>query len=130
MGIHTIPRAIFFRIMFNRVKIKKEMIANIRPTSKAALKMQCLYSCNGDIAKANALYDFLIKDMEDLPVLDPPQPSTIEQIKQGAAQTFNWLNENQDTLMNWIGMIRDIFGKKGSVNSIHPSSNPIPPINK
>lgn len=116
--------------MFNRVKIKKDMIPNIRPTSKAALKVQCLYTCNGDVDKASALYDYLIKDLDDLPVLDAPQQTTFEQIKQGAAQTFKWINENQDTLMNWAGMLRDIFGKKGTSNIVPPSSNPIPPINK
>ena len=57
------------------------MIQNIRPTSKAALKMQCLYSCGGDIDKAAKLYEFMIKDMENLPMFDVQQPTTMQQIK-------------------------------------------------
>ena len=76
------------------------MIQNIRPTSKIALKMSCLYTCNGDVDKAEKLYDFLAKDIEDMPTFDVQQPTTMQQIKEGAVQTFQWLNQNQETIMN------------------------------
>ena len=110
------------------------MIANIRPTSKAALKMQCLYSCNGDIDKATRLYDYLIKGMEDLPIYDPVQPTSMQQFKEGAIQTFGWINQNQDTIMNWIGMIKDMFGRGGNGGAPPtPNASPvtqIPSINQ
>lgn len=115
-------------MFFNRNKIKKDMIQNIRPTSKVSLKMSCLYTCNGDVDKAERLYSFLIKDMEDLPTFDAVQPTTMQQLKDGAVQTFGWINQNQDTIMNWIGVIKDMFGKGG--NNMPPSqAAPIPSIN-
>ena len=109
-------------------KIKKEMIRAINPTSKASLKMQCLLVSNGDIDKAERLYDFMAKDMPDLPMFDPVQPTTLQQVKQTAAETFGWINENQDTIMNWVGMIRGMFSKSVPPAGASPQG-PLPPIN-
>lgn len=105
------------------------MIQNIRPTSKIALKMSCLYTCNGDVDKAEKLYDFLAKDIEDMPTFDVQQPTTMQQIKDGAVQTFAWLNDNQETIMNWVGMIKQMFNKGGGATLTPTASAPIPPIN-
>ena len=105
------------------------MIQNIRPTSKAALKMQCLYSCGGDIDKAAKLYEFMIKDMENLPMFDVQPPTTMQQIKDGAVQTFAWLNDNQETIMNWVGMIKQMLNKGGGATPTPTANAPIPPIN-
>ena len=117
-------------MFFKRNKIKKDMIQNIRPTSKVALKMSCLYTCNGDVDKAERLYAFLIKDMEDLPTFDVQKPTAMQQFKDGAVQTIGWINQNQDTIMNWIGVIKDMFGKGGKGNAIPPTAAPIPSINQ
>lgn len=106
------------------------MIQAIKPTSKATLKMQCLMICNGDVEKAKLLYDFYIKDMEELPMFDIPTPTTMQQVKETAVQTFSWLNENQETLMNWAGFIKQILGKGGdSAVSAAAPAPPVPPIN-
>ena len=116
-------------MLFNtKNKIKKEMIRAINPTSKASLKMQCLLVSNGDIDKAERLYDFMAKDMQDLPMFDPVQPTTLQQVKQTAAETFGWINENQDTIMNWVGMIRGMFSKGVPPAGASPQG-PLPPIN-
>ena len=104
------------------------MIRAINPTSKASLKMQCLLVSNGDIDKAERLYDFMAKDMPDLPMFDPVQPTTLQQVKQTAAETFGWINENQDTIMNWVGMIRGMFSKDVPPAGA-PPQGPLPPIN-
>ena len=117
-------------MFFKRNKIKKDMIQNIRPTSKVALKMSCLYTCNGDVDKAERLYKFLSDGLEDLPTFDAQQPTTMQQIKDGAVQTFGWINQNQDTIMNWIGVIKDMFGKGGNGNAVPPAAAPIPSINQ
>ena len=104
------------------------MIRAINPTSKASLKMQCLLVSNGDIDKAERLYDFMAKDMPDLPMFDPVQPTTLQQVKQTAAETFGWINENQDTIMNWVGMIRGMFSKGVPPTGV-PPQGPLPPIN-
>ena len=117
-------------MFFKRNKIKKDMIQNIRPTSKVSLKMSCLYTCNGDVEKAEKLYKFLSDGLDDLPTFDAVQPTTMQQIKDGAVQTFGWINQNQDTIMNWIGIVRDMFSK-GNKGSASPTpSNPIPSINQ
>lgn len=110
--------------MFHKNRIKKEMLQHLRPTSKASLKQQCLLLSNGDIDKAERLYDFMTKDMPDLPMYDPVQPTTMQQVKQTAVETFGWINENQETIMNWVGIIRNLFGKGGT-----PPQAPLPPIN-
>ena len=104
------------------------MIHNLRPTSKAALKQQCLLISKGDLEQASKLYDFMIKDMEELPMFDVAPPTTMQQLKDGAVQTFSWINENQDTIINWVGLIKDLFGKGGGTPSA-PASQAIPPIN-
>ena len=104
------------------------MIRAIQPTSKASLKMQCLLVCNGDIEKAERLYDFMSKGLEDLPTFDNIPPTTMQQIKDGAVNTFTWLNENQEQVMNWVGIIKNMFGKGGGGN-VPPTSTPLPPIN-
>ena len=106
------------------------MIQNIRPTSKVSLKMSCLYTCNGDVERAEKLYKFLSDGLDDLPTFDVVQPTTMQQIKDGAVQTFGWINQNQDTIMNWIGIVRDMLGK-GNKQAMPPTpSSPIPSINE
>ena len=106
------------------------MIANIRPTSKVTLKMQCLAAAKYNVDEASKLYDFLCRDLNDLPTFDVMPPSTMQQIKDGAVQTFGWINQNQDTIMNWIGVIKDMFGKGGNGNNMPPTqAAPIPSIN-
>lgn len=113
--------------MFSKkTKIKKEMIAQFRPTSKAALKQQCLVMAEGDVDKAERLYDFMIKDMEDLPTFDVMPPSTLQQVKDGAANTMTWLKENKDDIMDWVGFIRGFFSKGGGSPT---GGAPLPPIN-
>lgn len=115
-----------------KLKIKTEMIQAIRPTSKATLKMQCLMVCNGDVEKAKQLYDFYIEDMKDLPMFDIPVPTTLQQVKETAAQTFTWLNENQEQLMNWAGLFRQMFSKSGQAvaqSAAQAAATPVPPIN-
>lgn len=87
------------------------MIRSIRPTSKASLKTQCLLIANGDIDKAERLYDFMAKDMGDLPLFDPIQPTTMQQAQSMISQGFTWINENQETIMNWVGFFKQMIGK-------------------
>lgn len=102
------------------------MIQHLRPTSKAALKQQCLMLSNGDIEKAMKLYDFMIKDMEDLPMFDQVPPTALQQVKEGAMGTMAWLNDNKNDILDWVGIIRGMFSKGGG--EIPPSA-PLPPIN-
>lgn len=112
--------------MFNRNKINKDMISAITPTSKSTLKIQCLLITNGDIDKAERLYNFLIKDLDELPATEPPQPTTMAQIKDGATSIFGWVNDNQDNIAGWINIIKGMFSKNAPTAQV---TTPIPDIN-
>lgn len=116
-------------MLFRRRRYNMDIMANIRPTSKIALKMQCLAATKYNIDEATKLYDFLSKDIDDLPTFDVVPPTTMQQIRDGAIQTFKWVNENQDTIMNWVGIARNILGKSGNI-APKGTNAPIPPINK
>lgn len=103
------------------------MIRAINPTSKASLKMQCLLVSNGDIDKAERLYDFMAKDMPDLPMFDPVQPTTMQQVKETASSTFAWIKENKNDILDWVGFFQGMFGKGGKPPA-SPAA-PLPPIN-
>lgn len=105
------------------------MINNLVPTSKVSLKMSCLHSCNGDIEKAERLYQYLIEGIEDLPTFDPIRPTTMEQAKSLLSDGFTWVKDNQDTIINWVSFFKDTFGKGGGAGDI-PTTNAIPPINR
>ena len=105
------------------------MIPQLRPTSKAALKQQCLYMSKGDLDAASRLYDFMIKDMEELPLFDPIQPTTMQQAKTMISEGFGWVKENQETIVNWVSFFKDMFGKDGGGN-VPPTAGAIPSINQ
>lgn len=94
--------------------------------SKASLKQQCLLISEGDIDKATKLYEFYIKDMEDLPTFDPIQPTTMQQVKETASNTFQWVKDNKDDIFEWVGFFRSMFSKGGGASEV----TPLPPINK
>ena len=108
------------------------MIDQIRPTSKASLKSQCLKVCDGDVYKAEKLYAFMIRDMEDLPMFDIIPPSTFSQVKETVSSSFNWIKENQEDIVQGIQMIRALFGKGGGFPPAGSAPQvpvaPIPPI--
>lgn len=103
------------------------MMQHIVPTSKVSLKMSCLHACNGDLDKAEKLYAYLAEGIEDLPTFDPIQPTTMQQARTMIGDGFNWVKENQDTIVNWIAFFKDMFGKGG--NGGAPTANAIPSIN-
>lgn len=105
------------------------MIQGLRPTSKASLKLQCLQMCKGKLDEAEKLYDFMIKDMDELPMFDYVPPTTMQQVKDSAINTFKWLNDNQEQVMNWVGIIKQMFGKGGGIPPTGASGQALPPIN-
>lgn len=108
-----------------RQKRLSEMASMIKPTSKAALKQQALYLSRFDVAKAEKMYDFLVKGMEDaLPDVEPESRSFIQNFGDQANGIFGWLRENQDMLSQGLDFVRGILkGRKT------PPAAPLPPIN-
>ena len=103
-----------------------DQIAKINPTSKAALKQQCLYLASLDIDKAEKMYDFLVKDMEDLPSVDEPQKTFIESFAEQAKSVFAWIQDNKDTIGQGLEYIKGFLPRK---NAAVPPASPLPPIN-
>ena len=103
------------------------MIQAIRPTSKASLKMQCIFAAKGDIDEANKLYDYFAKDMPELPDYDPIAPTWQQSTKDTVNGLMAWLKENQDTLANGYEFIRSIVTNRGV--PVEPPATPLPPIN-
>lgn len=99
----------------------------IKPTSKASLKQQCLYLANLNVEKAEKMYDFLVKDMTDIPDVEPASKSFIQNFGDQANGIFGWLRENQDMLSQGVDFIRGLVTKKGGTA---PTTIPLPPINE
>ena len=115
--------------MFNREKKQRrimEAVNMIKPTSKAALKSQCLYLSGLDIAKAEKMYDFLVKDMTDLPDVEPASKPLIQNIGEQANGVFGWLRENEDVIAKSAEFIKNIFQRKSAT----APTNPLPPLNQ
>ena len=99
----------------------------IRPTSKASLKQTCLYLANLDVEKAEKMYDFLMKDMVDIPDVEPASKSFMQNFGDQANGIFEWLRENQDMISQGADFIRGIVAKRGGAA---PTATPLPPINE
>jgi hypothetical protein len=111
--------------MFNGKKRKQrlqEQIAMIRPTSKAALKQQCLFLSNLDVEKAQKMYDFLVKDLDGIPSVEAASKPFIRNLGEQASGVFSWIRENEDMISQGVSLIRGILGKR-------VPAEPIPPIN-
>lgn len=121
---------------FNSTKKKLEMIQAIKPTSRATLKMQCLFAAKGDIDEATRLYDYFAKDMPALPDYDAPVPTWLDNTKDVASGIVGWLGQNKDTLAQGYEIIRGITGNRlpplmgGIADNPTPPADPLPPINQ
>ena len=109
--------------MFNRKK-RLELMQGMQITSKASLKMQCLYIAKGNIRDAEELYDFIVKDMPGLPDFDPVKPTFLDSTKDTVNGMLSWFKENQDTIAQGYDFIRGIIKKTPAV-----PAEPLPPIN-
>lgn len=114
--------------MFNRRKKQQriiELISMIKPTSKASLKQTCLMLSNLDVDKAERMYDFLVKDMEEIPAVEPVPKTFIQNIGQQASDIMGWLRENQDMLSQGYELLKGIATRRRGI----PPTTPLPPIN-
>ncbi len=115
--------------MFNTKKRQQRLldtIAMIKPTSKAALKQQCLFMANLDVDKAEKMYGFLTKGMENIPDIEPSSKPFIQNFGEQANGVFGWLRDNKDMLGDVVDFIKGIASsRKGGV----PPATPLPPIN-
>lgn len=106
---------------------KKINLAMIDPSSKIALKMSCLQSANGDVAKAQELYNYLVDGIDSMPDFPIAKPSTMQQIQQTANGVFTWLKENQQDILNIVGIVKQ-FGGGNAAQVATQAAEAIPPL--
>lgn len=106
------------------------MIQAIRPTSRATLKLQCLFVTKGNIDEADKLYDYFAKDMPDLPDYDPVQPTWIDNTKEAVNGLMGWMKENQSTLAQGYDFIRGIIQNRTLPPVEETIDTPLPNINE
>lgn len=113
--------------MFFNKRVDIKMANQISFSSKATLKKEALILSKGNVQEAEKIYDFLIKDMGDIPDVEPKKLSTIEQVKMYASDGFNFIDEHQDTIIGIVSRISSVLGKK---TTAPPSPNTtLPQIN-
>ena len=97
---------------FTNKRKRLEMIQGIKPTSKATLKLQCLFATKGDIDEAKKLYDFFAEDIPSLPDFDPSPTTWVDSTKQTASDFFSWIKNNQNAIATGYEMVRQMTGGK------------------
>lgn len=87
------------------------MVQTFTPTSKTSLKQFCIVATKGNVEEAQKLYDFYMKDMEELPTFDPVPPSWVDRTKEAVGGVVGFIKENQDGIMQGVELIRGLMGK-------------------
>lgn len=82
-------------------------MANIVPTSKFDLKMQCIAIAKGNVEEAEKLYNFLAGDI-NIPDITQPAPSIMQQIKDTAGGLFGFVKDNQNDFVQAYNFIQAI----------------------
>ena len=117
-------------LWFNKKKKQKmEFIQNYVPTSKAQLIQVAMMYNNGDLKKAQEMFDFYSKNL-DLPNFDPVAPTFMQQMRSGASDLFTWIKENQGDIVNGYEFVRSIIANRGALPPVEAEPNPLPPINE
>lgn len=107
-----------------------DLLPIIQPTSKAALKQQCMILAQGDVQKAREIYDFYAEGLA-LPDFDPVKPSAFEGFKDNAVSFMGWLKENQDTVVQGVDFIRGLISNRASAGTVvEEAVNALPEINE
>lgn len=94
----------------NDNKIDVEQLRFLNPTSKTALKNQCMLLANGDIDKAERIYDFYTRDIDDLPTSDPVDPTWFDSTKNVLGGIMQWAGENPNTVSGIYQVLQSLTG--------------------
>lgn len=104
----------------------------IKPTSKMALKQQCIILAKGDLEESKKLYDFLIQDLQDIPDIDPIPMTWMDNFGNNISKIFEWGRQNQDVLSQAYEFIQGITKGRNPqvpIDSNTQQSTDLPPIN-
>lgn len=118
-------------------KIDVEQLKFLNPTSKTALKNQCMILANGDIDKAERIYDFYTRDVPDLPTVDPLEPTWVDNTKNTLGGFFQWVNDNPNTVSGIYQFVNALTGGRlpnislgaNVAEDVEEDAEALPPIN-
>lgn len=103
----------------------------IRTTSKDALKRSLMQMYQGDVATMERMYDFYMKDMQNVPDFDPVAPSMLQQAKTTIGDLFGWADANQEKLVGAYNLFRAMkSGEPISAVSVSAPVADVPPLPK
>ena len=117
---------------FDKEKKKKmEFIQSYIPTSKAQLLQVAMWYHQGDIQKAQEMFEFYNKNL-NLPDFDPVQPSFMQQFKDNANSFFSWIKENRGDIVNGYQFVQSVISNRGVIPTIatEAEEEALPPINE
>ena len=101
--------------MWNKRKRREEMLNQIRlinPTSKMSISQQCLLIAKGDIDEAKKLRDYFADVMTDLPTVDQPDPTWVDNTKNALNGILSWGGEHQQGLLQIYEIVRGMTGNR------------------
>ena len=90
------------------------MVKMISPTSRASLKTTCPLMTDGDIDKAERLYDYFAKDMPEIPPYDAPAPTMMDSVKSNVNSLFSLLGQHKDSISQGYEIVRAFMNAKGA----------------
>ena len=106
-------------------------MAQIVPTSKFDLKMQCIAIARGNVDEAEKLYRFLAGDI-NIPDVTPPTPTLMQQIKDTAGSLFGFVKENQGDLMQAYNLFQSMRSgaplQSAGVAEVASAAAELPPL--
>ena len=104
-----------------------EFIQGYVPTSKAQLIQMAMFYNNGDIEKAQQMFDFYSSNLK-LPDFDPVAPTMMQQIRGNFSDFYAWIKANQSDIVQGYQFIQSIIKNKGAIVA-EAAEEPLPPIN-
>lgn len=127
-------------MIWNRKKKQEEMLNQIRlinPTSKMSVSQQCLLIAKGDIDEAKKLRDYFADVLPDLPTVDQPAPTWVDNTKNALNGILSWGGEHQQGLLQIYEIVRGMTGNRlpplsltGMAAETEAPSAALPPINE
>ena len=116
--------------MLNQIRL-------INPTSKMSISQQCLLIAKGDIDEAKKLRDYFADVMPELPTVDQPDPTWVDNTKHVLNGILSWGGEHQQGLLQIYEIVRGMTGNRlpplsltGMAAETEAPSAALPPINE
>lgn len=77
-----------------------------------SISQQCLLIAKGDIEEAKKLRDYFADVIEDLPTVDQPDPTWVDNTKNALNGILSWGGEHQQGLLQIYEIVRGMTGNR------------------